>query len=353
MENFARKFHPPSCVKQRGHRPGPSELRPFGATCIASLAVSCLLFCCSLAAAQQQGGNPPAATSAKPPATTPAGPSHAPRIEESQPAIYYLPDKQGNLQPVLDFKYQDFVDLYKLKNQLGGGDRPPRYSLQRIAAAGTAAGKQAELTIQVQVLVRDDDWVRVPLRLDQALLREAPRYKGPGRLFVQYEGEDAGYVCWIRGKSDAQYDFTLTMLVPLETAGDDTRLRLSAPRATASEMRLTVPMAGAVGTVSDGTTPAKSAAGKNGATEFDVVGLAPDFQLAWHRPDPPSAEAPVALEAVGSVLARLDGRRVSTEATLSVRSYGGAFDRCTVRLPPETRTGGKHRGGFQVQRRTL
>ncbi len=101
-------------------------------------------------------------------------------------------------------------------------------------------------------------------------------------------------------------------------------------------MRLTVPLAGAVATVSDGATLAKSAAGKGGTTEFRVVGLASDFQLAWRKSSPSSAEAPVVLEAVGSVLARLDGRRVSTEATLSVRSYSGAFDRFVVRLPPET-----------------
>ena len=52
----------------------------------------------------------------------------------------YLPDKQGNLQPVLDFKYEEFVDLYRLKNQLGRRDQPPRYSLQRMSATGTATG---------------------------------------------------------------------------------------------------------------------------------------------------------------------------------------------------------------------
>ena len=102
----------------------------------------------------------------------------ATRIEESKPAVYYLPDKQGNLQPVLDFKYQDFEELYKLKNQLGRHDEPPRYSVQRMTATGTASEEYAELSLQFQILVRDDDWVRVPLRLDQGLLRGAVKYKG-------------------------------------------------------------------------------------------------------------------------------------------------------------------------------
>jgi hypothetical protein len=292
-----------------------------------------LLVWCSLAAAQAAAQ--PSPEREKPPATA-AAPSGVVRIEESQPAIYYLPDQRGNLQPVLDFKYQDFVELYKLKNQLGRGDRPPRYSLQRMLAQGTAGEKFAELAIQFLVLVRDDDWVRVPLGLDQGLLRAAPEYRGPGRLFVQCEGEGVGYVCWIRGKADARHEFTLTMLVPLERAGDETRLRLAAPRTAASEMRLTVPLAKAVAAVSEGAVLVRSAAAKGGATEFNAVGLASDFQLAWHKASPTTADAPAALEAVGAVLVRLDDRRVLTEATLTVRSYSGEFDRFAVRLPPET-----------------
>ena len=60
-----------------------------------------------------------------------------PRIEEAKPSVYYLPDKDGNLQPVLDFKYQDFEELYKLKNQLGRRDEPPRYSVQRMTSPAT------------------------------------------------------------------------------------------------------------------------------------------------------------------------------------------------------------------------
>jgi len=40
------------------------------------------------------------------------------------------------------------------------------------------------------------------------------------------------------------------------------------------------------------------------------------------------------LEASGTVLSRLDGRAISAQATLSVRSYGDAFDRFIVQLPP-------------------
>ena len=151
------------------------------------------------------------------------------------------------------------MELYKLKNQLGRRDEPPRYSLQRMTATGSASEEYAELKIRFQVLVRDDGWVRVPLRLDQGLLRGTVDYKGPGEQFVHYEGEGEGYVCWVRGKANTQHEITLTILVPLATVGDETRLKLFAPRATASELKLTVPMADAVGRVSEGATLLPSA----------------------------------------------------------------------------------------------
>ena len=93
---------------------------------IAAAMCHLLVWCCVATALPSTNS---ATLEAAKPLPTPARESPTPRVEESQPSIYYLPDKQGNLQPVLDFKYQEFVDLYKLKNQLGGSDRPPRYSL--------------------------------------------------------------------------------------------------------------------------------------------------------------------------------------------------------------------------------
>ena len=44
---------------------------------------------------------------------------------------------------------------------------------------------------------------------------------------------------------------------------------------------------------------------------------------------------PAVLEAVGAIASRIDSRGINEEATLSVKSYGAAFDRFRVRLPPE------------------
>ena len=272
----------------------------------------------------------------------------AQQVEESRPAVYYLPDKQGNLQPVLDFKYQDFVELYKLKNQLPRRDEPPAYSVQRMTATGVARDGYAELSIQFEVVVRDDNWVRVPLRLDQGLLRGEVKYKGSGQQIVHYDRDGEGYVCWLRGKSDTQHEITLTMLVPLVALGDQTRLKLLVPHAAASELKLKVPVADAVGTVSEGAALLSSGSADAGATEFTVAGLVGDFQLAWRKPNPHAANVPVVLEATGTILTRLDARSITDDATLSVRSDGAEFDRFTVRLPPGAEDATESREGYVV-----
>ena len=62
-----------------------------------------------------------------------------PRDRRGQPSLYYLKDKQGNLQAVPNFTLEDFEELYKLKHQLVQGDQRPRYSLQADAGHGHAS----------------------------------------------------------------------------------------------------------------------------------------------------------------------------------------------------------------------
>ncbi|MCR4414964.1 MAG: hypothetical protein NUV77_21305, partial [Thermoguttaceae bacterium] len=70
-----------------------------------------------------------------------------------------------------------------------------------------------------------------------------------------------------------------------------------------------------------------------GAEALHVVGLGGDFEIAWRTRAEASAPARPVLEAVGAVLARVDGQGITFDARLTVRSYGGPFDHFRVRLP--------------------
>jgi hypothetical protein len=115
--------------------------------------------------------------------------------------------------------------------------------------------------------------------------------------------------------------------------GEETRLRLSVPRATTSELKLTVPLAKAVGQVVEGPTLVSKPVNGDAATEFDVLGLGGDFEISWRKSANAAAEGQPVLEAVGAISARVDSRLVNTEAVLTVRAFGGLFDHFRVRLP--------------------
>ena len=122
---------------------GEESLR-IGVARLKAAVLCCLLIWCSAAAAQE--GSSSRASEASKAAAAAAGRPTRPsrpraRVEEAQPSLYYLKDKQGNLQAVPNFSFEDFEELYRLKHQLAQGDQRPRYSIQQISAGGTANGR--------------------------------------------------------------------------------------------------------------------------------------------------------------------------------------------------------------------
>lgn len=252
-------------------------------------------------------------------------------VDETEPSLYYLKDKAGQLQAVPGFSFETFVELYKLKNQLTDAEAKPAFALEQMTLVGAAAGDRAELKVRLRIHTEEPRWIRVPLRLDQAMLTGPTEYEGKGKHFVHYQPGE-GYVAWVDGQAERQHQVTLRVLVPLVDLGGATRLKLFLPRATASELRMSVATAGAEATCSEGrlsTEPALDDAG----TELVVLGAAGDFELSWRAPEAKAAQRTAALEVVGAILARIDGRTVDAEATLNVRSYGELFERFRVRLP--------------------
>ena len=166
--------------------------------------------------------------------------------------MIHLRDKNGNLVPVPGFRLEDFEQMLQREHQGSPGDQAPRFTLQSMKATGAAKGQYAELSVRFQYEVHEEGWVRIPLRLDQAVLRGEVKYEGPGQQFVQFEAGSAGYVCWVRGGDGKVQSLTMNVLAPLVAVGEETRLRLSAPRAATSELKLTVPVEKPVARVTDG-----------------------------------------------------------------------------------------------------
>ncbi len=273
-----------------------------------------------------------AAPAAKEPAAKTA--PFQPLPGEVEPPLYHLPDKDGKLQLVPGFSFDDFRQLFELKNQLAQQTRPPAFTIQSLSLTGTADRQRAEIEAQYQITVHESGWVGVPLRLNDAVLTAIEGYEGPGDHFVHYEPQGRGYVAWIRSDAEKTHRVLLKLLTGLVTAGPESHLQLNVPRdVTRSQLKLAVPLPRAVAKVSDGGT-LESSLPEGEKTELNVVGLGGALDVAWHAAEAQVAGLPTALEVSAAVQVRINGRNVSSDAKLNVRSLGGEFDRFQVRLPP-------------------
>jgi hypothetical protein len=307
---------------------------------IARALVLCLAGACAVGAQPPStapaSDNPPAAAGRSEPGRNEAGRNEAGRneaVQEVKPDVFYLKDKEGQLQPVLGFTLEDFERMLAVGAAKGVGQARPSYRIDRVTAKGKSQGDRAELSVSFQIFVDDKDWVRIPLRLGGCVVRGEARYEGPGEHLFQYDDRGSEYVVWLRGAGEKPHQLTLDVLAPLTTLAGETRLKLSVPRAFNSELLLSVPGDHAVGQVSAGAV-LDAATSKGAETQFKVLGLTSDFSLSWRQGEGPVPEVPAVLEATGGLITRIDGRSLNTQAELTVRSFGGEFESFRVRLPP-------------------
>ncbi|MCU0978170.1 MAG: hypothetical protein MUF25_03270 [Pirellulaceae bacterium] len=285
----------------------------------------------SLAQVKEPVTVPPAAAAGESPA-----PATPPLVQEIKPETYYLRDQDGRLVPVPNFPYEEFQRLLQLDVESGpAGVELPSYALQELTISGTASATRAELTATVTLRLLQTGWVRVPLRLTEAILRRPPSYQGGGELFVTCDHDAGGYVCWIRGPQDKTHQISLQLVVPVREVGNELRLTLQPPRATSSAMDLRVPIPDALATANSGLLEIKKAGVE---TQFLVTGVAGDFQLAWTKGAAPPVETRPVLRADLRSTIRVDGvREVNGDVRLTVTSLRGEIESFNVRLPPGTR----------------
>ncbi|MEX2120389.1 MAG: hypothetical protein WD847_12405 [Pirellulales bacterium] len=251
---------------------------------------------------------------------------------ESRLDVYYVKDRDGNLVPMVNFPLEDLEKLLAVQ-EAGAGRQKPAFRLERLVAAGTASGSHAELEIEFSVAASEANWVRVPLRLGGVVLHRPAEYEGKGEFFIEFDESGHEYAAWFRGSAEESHQLTLHVLVPLEESAGQQRLRLSAPRAVDSQLTLTVPLPRAVGQVSPGAVIGSTTPGHD-STQFKVLGLMSDFAISWRAADAPVAQVPSVLEATGSLLVRIDGHGVRTQADFKVSSRAGKFGAFRIRLPP-------------------
>ncbi len=303
-----------------------------------------LLVWCSFLAAQEGSKKP------QPERSAPAASSSAPTGVGGVKRLtgVWLPNPTTG-EPEIHTQIETFDAFYEYLHNRKEQDRAPRFSLQSVAATGIAKENRIELTVRFEARVLDPVDVRIPLRLDEAVLLDDPKYKGPGESkLLDYEEDGDGYVWYLLGGEEEQkHELTLRLWAPLSRTGDRTRMRLSVPGALRSELDLTVPISNAVAEVS-GRGGVESLPGTNGGTRFKVGGLDPDFELTWYESESRRADPQPVLKAMAEIAATIQSDSVTTTAKLTVQSEGSPFNRFRVRLPPGAELVDDQRTGYTV-----
>lgn len=293
--------------------------------------------------------DPAPSSSTLPPATTPGpttapstapGPATAPNdapprpvvgpVEQAPTSVFYVRDPAtGKLVPLPGFNLQDF-DRMLLREEQGPVVNPkPTYVLESLALRGKAKGERAEFTIEIGALVTDESWVRIPLRLGEAVV-ESSEYKGTGEHVFEFA--DDGYVVWIRAKPETLHKLTLKCLARVDLAAGENRLKLTLPRATTSSLALSVPLSKAQARI---TKPAVLDAAKveGNQTEIRAAGVEGLCELSWWAANRQAVQSLAVLESSALILVKVEGQSVRTDATINIRSLQGLLTTFRIRLP--------------------
>jgi hypothetical protein len=278
--------------------------------------------------------DPVKATEPVSPQAIPNGPQPAgPAIVASQLDTFLLRDSKGNLVPVLGMTFDEFEQLLKLKKGLAPPPAPG-YTLDSLSITGTALQGQADIQITLTIRIRDEGWVRVPLAMKTAVLRQRPRYEGDGEHFLSYDEQQGGYLAWLRGTGAKPHVLTLTASCSLSTVGEEKRLVLALPRATESALRLTTAGKGIEALLTSGEGIASVQAKGADQSEITVLGPAGDFQLGWRKARDAATAGPSLFDVGGEIVVKVESEsRVTSDAKLRIRSLSSPLQVFQVRLP--------------------
>lgn len=297
--------------------------------------------------------NAPATGDAAPRAVGPPAP-----VEEVRPELYYLKNKDGALEPVLGFTYEDFYRLYRLEQNLQQGAKPPAFRFDKASIAGKVENAQLEMRAEFRIVALNAGWTRVPLGMASALLTESPKSlqtsdgaadTGKVERVLQFDAAE-GYVLWLHGAEGASHTIELEqLLVPLEMNADESRLRLALPRALATaDVRIQLPVANARVRVSDAAAVVATKPVGADATEATFAARGGEVQVSWRGGESePSAPMRV-VEASSAIRATVDDRGILWEAQLTVRPVGEPLESFDVRLPAGAQLDPVAPGGYIV-----
>lgn len=212
--------------------------------------------------------------------------------------------------------------------------RFPAYSLNSLKADGRVVDGELELDVRLKALVAGEEPVTIPLRLDECILLEEPQFEGGGQQSLRVDSEGGGLTWSIRA-AKGECQVRIRCRIKLGAIDGETALRVTAPSATFSELKFTVPGEQVAGVeLRTDVDPAQFA---NGQTTFALRGLDGTATFTWKPKDELIVRGSPELGASLLVKSQFDGLRrlLTSTASIRVRSINEStsFSEFSVRMP--------------------
>ncbi|MBA62744.1 MAG: hypothetical protein CMJ76_10315 [Planctomycetaceae bacterium] len=256
-------------------------------------------------------------------------------VRKAPTEIVLLRDKNGNLVKVAtNLSLEEYLRLYNQQNDVEDNRTPPAFALDQVVYTGRATTTHLAYTAEFRVqLIQSakEQWVKVPLRLPQSVMRSAPQYTGAGEFFVTWDTQ-LGHVVWLRGDINSQHVITLKLTRPLRKTGQITELVLQAPVARSQFKQLVVPVEKAQAVAGELEVRASNAGNSTTAFTFDFQ--TEELVFGWSTATAVSAQPLSRIQAsVETGFAVHQNRNISARGVLNVGGLGGNVTDFEVLLP--------------------
>ncbi len=287
-----------------------------------------VLLACQADGQETQGpSQDPKTPAAEKPDDTPQG-----SVKQSPLKTYYLRRKDGSLVPYFTIPFEEFDEMYKLYQGISAPDRPPRFILRDISITGFVKDDLATLNCSFQIFTKADGWVRVPIGMNELILRESSTESPASQFIMEFDKGGDGYVCRIQGKQNQKHTVKLTMLAKVQKAGDRRQFSFATAHSSESNFELIVPEP-KIESLFEGRGVDDVQAIANGKSKLTVIGLGGEVRIAWRPKTESVAKARAFLQVASEVLVTVDRQRIVYQAEFQVESFRTPFDSFLVRVP--------------------
>ncbi|MBM4075504.1 MAG: hypothetical protein FJ267_07655, partial [Planctomycetes bacterium] len=260
----------------------------------------------------------------------------------------YLLNKQGILVEIPASKtLEDFLEFSKKQTETRK-EVVPTYTISSMELTGDLQNDRVEFLVRVSIrLSQSEELVRVPLKLNEAVLLDEAVYTGEGEFIADKPDADRGLVWWFRGRGPHQLEMKIS--VPVRNQLPSKRLQLSLPQSSASKLTLVVPYR-VTNVKTNDETPVEltnpdasdkdkqqdeATKNSNGKSQIELFGVGRTGQrvdLTWQPFENSSPIDPV-LEANSTILATIDSDSAILNVQQRIQALQGVFDSVTIQLP--------------------